>query len=627
MRKQFMFMILLLMISILVFGFSRLSSDSISLVHAADPTPAGTFLLTGYIFDKTTNQVIPGASVSGVITDNGYYSRTVAYFSNDGSSILIGISIQASGYETLNTLMFIPIRDIVIGVAKHDFYLAAAAPTPTPNLSKLASKIEPLYYPDATEFFVTDNAPGAIKVKLTDGAGNPLAGRTVVFMNYSSYWSFLLDNPNPVTDASGIATTNATYNMDPGRYGGQGVTVAYNGDDTYNGSNCYVFICGYSSATPISTGTPVRTRTPTPVRTIAWRTPTPTKRPTPTATGVPGTFVVSGYVYGVDGVMQGVSVSSSGGNASTDASGYYSLSYTYYNTRPTSITVSATKYAYISQSITVNVPPTGDVTANFNLIPVPTPTTNPLITVSGEIYDSITGGWISGATVTMGPETTTSNIAGYYSVSYLYPIRPEAITVTVSAPGYQTQSRSYRVGYDGNARIHFYLVPLAGATPTVTPTPTPVPPIGAIKVQFYNQETSAIGNQIYANFKLVNNGTSAITLSNVKIRYYYTIDGVKPQNFWCDYSPVGSQNITGTFVSISPAKIGADTYLEVGFTSGAGNLAAGAGIVIQTRTAKNDWSNYNHTNDYSFNSSATTYVDWTKITGYLSGVLQWGTEP
>lgn len=436
-----------------------------------------------------------------------------------------------------------------------------------------------------------------------------------------------MDNPNPVTDASGIATTNATYNMDPGLYGGQVVTVAYNGDDTYNGSNCYVFICGYSSATPIPTGTPVRTRTPTPVRTIAWRTPTPTKRPTPTATGVPGTFVVSGYVYGVDGAMQGVSISSSGGNASTDASGYYSLSYTYYNTRPTSIILSATKYAYISQSITVDVPPTGDVTANFNLIPVPTPTINPLITVSGEIYDSITKEWISGATVTMGPETTTSNIAGYYSISYLYPVRPVEITVTVSAPGYQTQSRSYSVGYDGNVTIHFYLVPLGGATPTVTPTPTPIPPIGAIKVQFYNQETSAIGNQIYANFKLVNNGTSAITLSKVKIRYYYTIDGVKPQNFWCDYSPVGNQNITGTFVSISPAKTGADTYLEVGFTSGAGNLAAGAGIVIQTRTAKNDWSNYTHTNDYSFNSSAITYVDWTKVTGYLSGVLQWGTEP
>lgn len=33
------------------------------------------------------------------------------------------------------------------------------------------------------------------------------------------------------------------------------------------------------------------------------------------------------------------------------------------------------------------------------------------------------------------------------------------------------------------------------------------------------------------------------------------------------------------------------------------------------------------TNDYSFNSTATTYTDWTKVTGYVSGVLQWGMEP
>jgi endoglucanase len=168
--------------------------------------------------------------------------------------------------------------------------------------------------------------------------------------------------------------------------------------------------------------------------------------------------------------------------------------------------------------------------------------------------------------------------------------------------------------------------PTVPVTPTPTPTPTYVPPAG-VKVQFYNQVTTATGNQIYANFKLVNTSISAIALSDVKIRYYYTIDGTKPQNFWCDYSPVGSSNVTGSFVTMTAPKTGADTYLEVGFTSGAGNLAAGASIVIQTRSAKNDWSNYTHSNDYSFNSSATNYVDWTKVTGYVSGVLSWGVEP
>ena len=71
----------------------------------------------------------------------------------------------------------------------------------------------------------------------------------------------------------------------------------------------------------------------------------------------------------------------------------------------------------------------------------------------------------------------------------------------------------------------------------------------------------------------------------------------------------------------------ADTYLQIGFASGAGSLAAGASVTVQGRIYKSDWSNFTQTNDYSFNSSATTYVNWTYVTGYVSGALQWGTEP
>jgi aryl-phospho-beta-D-glucosidase BglC (GH1 family) len=169
-------------------------------------------------------------------------------------------------------------------------------------------------------------------------------------------------------------------------------------------------------------------------------------------------------------------------------------------------------------------------------------------------------------------------------------------------------------------------VPVRTPTPGAA-TPTPPPTTGSIKVQFYNQSTAATSNQVYVNFKLVNTGSSALTLSNVKIRYYYTVDGAKTQTFYPDYVSIGSSNVTGSFVTMSAAKTGADTYLEVGFSSGAGTLAGGGSVTIQGRFAKNDWTNYTQTNDYSFNSSATTFVDWTKVTGYVSGTLQWGTEP
>ena len=111
------------------------------------------------------------------------------------------------------------------------------------------------------------------------------------------------------------------------------------------------------------------------------------------------------------------------------------------------------------------------------------------------------------------------------------------------------------------------------------------------------------------------------------MRYYYTENGTQAQNFYCDYSPAGSSNVTGTFVTMGTPKTGADTYVQVGFTSGAGSLTAGASTVIQSRVAKSDWSNYTQTDDYSFNSTGTSYADWTKVTGYVSGALAWGTEP
>ncbi len=148
-----------------------------------------------------------------------------------------------------------------------------------------------------------------------------------------------------------------------------------------------------------------------------------------------------------------------------------------------------------------------------------------------------------------------------------------------------------------------------------------------IQLLMFNTNTSATSNTIYPHVEIVNTGSTAIALSNITIRYYYTEDGAQSQNFWCDWSNAGSSNVTGTFVSLSTPLSNADHYLQIGFTSAAGSLAAGATVEVQSRFAKSDWSNYNQANDYSFNASASSYVPWSYITGYISGTLSWGTEP
>jgi hypothetical protein len=163
-------------------------------------------------------------------------------------------------------------------------------------------------------------------------------------------------------------------------------------------------------------------------------------------------------------------------------------------------------------------------------------------------------------------------------------------------------------------------------TPTFTPTSGPT----TLRLQYRAADTTVGDNQIKPHFNIVNPGTTAVPLSELKIRYWYTREGTAGQNFWCDYSAINGScsNVTGTFVQVSPARSGADFYLEVGFTAAAGSIAAGGQSgEIQTRFAKTDWSNYTETGDYSFDPTKTAFADWTRVTLYRNGVLVWGAEP
>jgi xyloglucan-specific exo-beta-1,4-glucanase len=165
------------------------------------------------------------------------------------------------------------------------------------------------------------------------------------------------------------------------------------------------------------------------------------------------------------------------------------------------------------------------------------------------------------------------------------------------------------------------------ASCTVTVNEKPVVVTGNLEVQEFNFNTAASTNGITSHFKLINNGTTAIDLSKITLRYYFTKDNTQSQTFWCDWSNVDSSNVTSTFVSLDSAVDGADTYLQIGFTSEAGTLAPGAYVEIMGRFSNNDWSNFTQTNDYSFNSTDTSYADWTKVTAYDDGTLIWGVEP
>lgn len=168
-------------------------------------------------------------------------------------------------------------------------------------------------------------------------------------------------------------------------------------------------------------------------------------------------------------------------------------------------------------------------------------------------------------------------------------------------------------------------------TPPTSPTNTPIPPPGGVSFQVYYRvgiTGQTINNAIRPDVEIVNTGSTPITLSAITIRYWFTNDGNQPQSWTCDWAALGCGNFTARFVQVSPARPGADFYLEISFTGGAGTLAPGQSTGdLQDRFNKTDWSNYDQSNDYSYNTSQASYAPWTKVTGYDNGTLVWGTEP
>ncbi|HEY9061474.1 MAG TPA: cellulose binding domain-containing protein [Pseudobacteroides sp.] len=147
----------------------------------------------------------------------------------------------------------------------------------------------------------------------------------------------------------------------------------------------------------------------------------------------------------------------------------------------------------------------------------------------------------------------------------------------------------------------------------------------SIKILSYNSNTEAKINTVFPWFKLQNTGNSVINLSDVKVCYYYTIDGPEVcQNFWCDWCNRGAENVTATFVKMRSPMSKADHYIEIGFKANAGKLVPGESIEVQSRFAKSDWSNFNQLNHYSFNQIAASYSLWDKVSGFISERLVWG---
>lgn len=164
--------------------------------------------------------------------------------------------------------------------------------------------------------------------------------------------------------------------------------------------------------------------------------------------------------------------------------------------------------------------------------------------------------------------------------------------------------------------------------PTIVPSATPILTSNTLRAQYEAADRVSNDDQISPAFNIINNTSSAVALNSIKLRYYFTRDTSKTLKFACDYATLGCKKITGTIVALPTPVNGADHYLEVGFTSTSGNLAGkGHTGEILVRLYKEDWSDFNETNDYSFNASFTYFKNYDRVTLHQSNKIVWGIAP
>jgi hypothetical protein len=154
------------------------------------------------------------------------------------------------------------------------------------------------------------------------------------------------------------------------------------------------------------------------------------------------------------------------------------------------------------------------------------------------------------------------------------------------------------------------------------------PMAGRIQVQAQCQSNNDMQN-IRVTFRILNPESTAKQLSDIKVRYYFTLT--------MPLTPMVNFDYVMKYPSSMLTATATDTYVEVGFAAGTGTLAAFDNVTgtdqIQLRIynfSSTTW-NASSDDDYSYKSctgaASSTFTDRTTMPGYYQGQLAWGTEP
>lgn len=181
-----------------------------------------------------------------------------------------------------------------------------------------------------------------------------------------------------------------------------------------------------------------------------------------------------------------------------------------------------------------------------------------------------------------------------------------------------------KVKSGGRLNVYNALLSINGTLPVDIPVPEdpPMPtpkPITDLLLQYRCGEFQSVTSNIKMLIHISSRETKRIDLADVTLRYYYTKEGTSEEEIVIDYAS-----------SIQPSDIIAtseDGYINIGFTQDACILKDTDFIEFLLRMYKLDYTNYDQSDDYSFEPLLTEYDFYKRISMFVKGDKVWGYSP
>jgi endoglucanase len=149
---------------------------------------------------------------------------------------------------------------------------------------------------------------------------------------------------------------------------------------------------------------------------------------------------------------------------------------------------------------------------------------------------------------------------------------------------------------------------------------------GRLLVRGRSTSPGAQTNNLGFVLQVVNDGPTAINLSDIEIRYWFKpgLTGNITQQVDIDYAAVGSNHVK---TQIDPPDQDGLAALRLQFvnTTGAIQPYTSSGDIV-LRVHRSDWSAYDQLGSFSFKPD-TILTDWDHVGLYRGGLLVWGLEP